>query len=64
MSESIVINSAKDRAQSVCQIKNFVLGIDEEVTTIFFSKFEVKISTKHVKTHLEVSYDMYSLLNQ
>ena len=64
MSESIVINTGKDRAQSVCQIKKFVLGIDLEVTTIFFHKFEIKISTKHVKIHLEVSYDMYSLLNQ
>ena len=64
MSESLVINTANDRVQYVCQIKKFALGIDLEVTSIFFSKFEVKISTKHVKTHLEVFYDMYSLLNQ
>ena len=43
------MNTAKDKAQSVCQIKKFAQGIDLEVTTIFFfSKFEVKISTKHV----------------
>ena len=41
MSDSIVINTAKDRAQSVCQIKKFALGIDLEVTTIFFQNLMV-----------------------
>ena len=40
MSVSKVI--IKDRAQSICQNKKFALDVDPEVTTIFFSKFEVE----------------------
>ena len=40
MSESTVIKTAKDRAQSVCQIKKFRLGIDLEVTSIFFQNLK------------------------
>ena len=56
---------AKDTAQSACQIKKFALGIAcSRGHYNLFSKFAEKILTKHVKIHLEVFYDVYSLLNQ
>ena len=57
MSEWTVIITAKDRNQFICQIMKYALDIDPEVITIFFSKFELRNSTKQMKMDLQVSYN-------
>jgi len=50
MTERIVIITAKDRNQFICQIIKYAL---EDIT--FFSKFELRNSTKQMKMDLQVS---------
>ena len=57
MSEWTVIITAKDRNQFICQIMKYALDIDPEVITIFFSKFELRNSTKQMNMDSQVCYN-------